>query len=597
MGGFDLISATLLMAYSLSWALLSRYASTSVTSQYAGKMARLPSAFWMIAGSAFFLLPVIAYWLGAYSHGNAIAGFLPWNDAAGYQECSEGYLLGAETSTVCDRRPFYIALFTDLLWLSGNNLQMALLMQAALLGGAAVLLLGTISEELDSPAVLAVYSVLFLFAAKYCAALIMTENAGLILGCLAIALLWRSARTQSWPIFYIGLGVMAAALNARAGAMFVLPAAIGWVLFHFGGSLRNRVVLAGFGFAMIVVGFTVTNIPTLIVEGNLGIAQSNFSYSLYGLAVGGKGWQQVLRDHPEFFTQSNGVVEQTRAIYHAAFENILSKPHLLILGYLKGLNHYAGDLFKFAHDFKPLRFLIFTPLWLAGVWFAVRRWRDPRYALLLWLQAGILASSPFITFDGGNRVYAATIPVDALFVGLGVMLAGAHIAPMSTAVLERGASAKASVLFLALSIAMVLVPIGALIAIRLNSEKVQYSKPVCTNGLEPVVVRPGRSTLVLPLVTPGEETVFPLRVRADYLAQRLHKSVHHAFEFIREAGTVLVWGIQLDTAQFGRRIMFVWKGSELPAGEAVGFCVKLPKAGSGRNIGTAVEINRSVDLR
>jgi hypothetical protein len=102
---------------------------------------------------------------------------------------------------------------------------------------------------------------------------------------------------------------------------------------------------------------------------------------------------------------------------------------------------------------------------------------------------------------------------------------------------------------------------------------------------------------MLPLVAAGEDTVFPLRVRADHLAQRLHKTVHNAFEFHRDSGTTLVWGVRLDAGKFGRQTFFVWKKSKLTAGEVVGFCVMRPEAGSGRNIGTAVEISSNVSSR
>ena len=284
-----------------------------------------------------------------------------------------------------------------------------------------------------------------------------------------------------------------------------------------------------------------------------------------------------MKDHPEIFTQSDGVISKTQAIYQAAFDSMLSRPHLLAFGYVKGLAHYFADLFKFAHDFKPLRFLLFTPLWMAGVWFAVKRWREPRYALLLWLQAGILVSSPFITFDGGNRVYAATVPLDALFVGLGVIWTSTHMESKPEATIKHIASVMESAALALVGIAIVLVPISTQIAIRLGNAKMVYVPPICENGLDSVIIRPGRSTLQLPLVSPGEETVFPLRVRANHLAKRLHKTVHNAFEFHHEPGTTLVWGVHLDSHKFGEQVFFLWKGEELTAGNVVGLCIRRPE--------------------
>lgn len=589
---FDVIFTYAVMALGIGWVLFGRRRNPSLSSGFGEKATAYPSV-WLVLGISSFLLPVFAYWLSAHSHPNAIAGFLPWNDAAGYFECSEKFLLGADGSSGCSKRPFYIALFTSFLWITGNYLQFTLLLQAAVLGGAVALFLRAISDDVKGPAVLASYAVMFLFAAKYCAALVMTENAGLLLGCLGLALLWysTSARHQM-VLFSVGMIVLAAALNSRAGAMLVLPCALGWALFHSKERLTDRVIMVAVGLLATIVGLTISSLPTLIIDGDLGDAQSNFSYSLYGLVVGGKGWLQVKSDYPEIFSQASGMISTEDLIYRAAFKSILEQPHLFAFGYAKGLVHYFYDLFKFAREFAVLRYVLFMPLWAAGVWIAAARWREKRYALLLWLQVGILISSPFITFDGGNRVYAATMPLDALFVGLGAVW---YVQLANAAVSIKNKKERSWPLgSLSIALMSVLLPIVTLIAIRLNTVPVKYASPQCeTEVVTPVVVQPNHGSLALPLVGTGDETLFPLRVNADHLATRYDRHVHNAFEFRRQPGTTIVWGFHVDADQYGQPIKFVWSGDELTSRQAVGVCVTRPDPSSGRNIGNAVETSRA----
>lgn len=584
-----IVSATLILI-TILWAFAARYFGNPLSRRVLETVAAVPAIIWYLLGLAAFVLPVFEYWITAKSHGNALAGFLPWNDAAGYYFCAEKFLLGIENTPECGRRPFYAAFLANLLWLTSNGLQPALLLQALIVGAAIVLLTREIARTLNTFATLAAYAVLYLFTTQYAASLTMTENAGLLLGVLGMALLWRTAATPKWRPLLLGIALMAAGQNARAGAMFVLPALIGWIFFHVPGSIQQRLTLSSLGVAAIVAAMALTLAPTFIVDGAFNVTQSNFSYSFYGLAVGGKGWTQVMTDHPEIFTQGGGEGAEAKQIYEAAFESILNKPHLFVVGYLKGLLEYFDDLFRFATDFKPLRLAVFLPLWIIGIWAVAKRWREPRYALLLWLQAGILFSSPFISFDGGNRVYAATMSIDALFVGLGMMWVCTWIASEELPSAERTESDVRLGALLPITGAVVLfLPVVLLAVVRPDNPPTGYEAPQCAAGLEAVTVRPGRSTLFLSVAKPGEASLFPLRVQADHFAARMHKTVYNKEELRRPAGTVLFWGLRLDQGAVGGPVYFSWAGESPPTGEIVGVCIKYPEA-RGKNIGTAEAI-------
>ncbi len=585
-----LIISSCLVTFALIWAYTTRLPAGSPLRHAVQTFVSLPIQIWLLLGLAAFALPVLEYWFSAHSHGNALAGFLPWADATEYFHCSETYLQRMPSPDHCGKRPFYIAFFTDLLWMTGNRLQLALLLQAICVGAGAVLFTREVSRNLNGPAALSAYAVLYMFAAALCAGLVMTENISLLLGILAMALLWRCAEAPRLPVFLFGIALMAGAVSSRPGPMFVLPALLGWYYFYSDETIQKRLVIVALGIAvaMIAIGFTTT--PTVIAGGTLGSTHSNFSYSLYGLAVGGKSWLQVTIDHPELFSQNDGGRTVTDRVYEVAIESILTRPHLFVLGYLKGIANYLDDLFRFAADFKPLRLAGLLMPWIFGVWRAVRNWREPRYALLLWMQAGILISSPFIIVDESNRTFAASMGVDALFVGLGFLSICDRFASWAGAIPQNNTANEQDITLLAgLGMAALFLPVALFAAIHPNTTLAGYKPPVCEPGFEAIVVRPGRGTPVLPLVRTGEESLYPLSVRADHFGSRFHRRVHSKEELRLPAGHALVWATRLEEGSVGQPIYFSWSGELPPAGSLVGFCVKRP--GPGKRVGTATSMH------
>ena len=185
----DLIVSSGVIAFALLWAYSGRLSEESAVRQTVEKIVTLPAPFWIVVAVAAFVIPVFDYWITGRSHGNALGGFLPWNDAGGYFYCAEKFLLGINDVAECSRRPFYPVFFADLLWLTGNHMQLALLLQAIIVGCAVVILCWTTIHRLTMPGAAAAYATLYLFAAQYCSALMMTENAGLLFGTLGLALL------------------------------------------------------------------------------------------------------------------------------------------------------------------------------------------------------------------------------------------------------------------------------------------------------------------------------------------------------------------------------------------------------------------------
>ena len=68
------------------------------------------------------LLPLFGFWLAGRTHSNAIAGLLPWNDAAGYYGRALQILDGEGVSPFCEGRPIYLLYLAGLIRFGGGGL-------------------------------------------------------------------------------------------------------------------------------------------------------------------------------------------------------------------------------------------------------------------------------------------------------------------------------------------------------------------------------------------------------------------------------------------------------------------------------------------
>ena len=96
-----------------------------------------------------------------------------------------------------------------------------------------------------SEAAVFVLIILFLFY-RHHSGTVMSENLGVPMGVLGFALLWRGTAQEKSVLFWLGLFVTALALNARAGAFFILPILIlwsGWVFREAGRRFSLQVLI------------------------------------------------------------------------------------------------------------------------------------------------------------------------------------------------------------------------------------------------------------------------------------------------------------------------------------------------------------------
>lgn len=385
----------------------------------------------LAAVAVLFAMPLNGAWTTGISPGTFIGGLLPASDAGGYTHDARRLLAGLPMSSFSSRRPLFSGLLATLLWLSGGSLQAAL---ALLVLGAAcsAWVLGRAIGQSQGPlAAVATVALLLAYYRRF-APTLQTEQLGLPLGALAFAWLWRAAHLGCIRRASAGVGVLALALNARAGAFFVLPALVAWVASVAAPGWRARARAAGLAALAVGLAFA-ANFSVMRFAGSSNLPFGNYSLTLYGLAAGGAGWRQAELDHPEL--AAVGDEERNRRALALALERIRQRPGDLIRGCTRAVVELASLGRTGLACFLPggrgglVVRVVFLLAVLAGL---VRAWQQrqlPWARLLLLATGGFFASVPLVPPGDADemRAYAATFPALATLAAVGVAFAVSRV--------------------------------------------------------------------------------------------------------------------------------------------------------------------------
>jgi hypothetical protein len=378
-----------------------------------------------------FALPLSGLWNSAVSEYPVLMGGLfPLTDGSNYYVDARRLLEGGRFDAVSSGRPLFAGVLAVLLGLTQQNLQLSLAIVVALVAIACFLLAREVQQSHGVLAGLAVIATLFLFYRRF-AGSAWTESLGLALGAIAVALLWRSAHQTQRYLFVAGLFLLTLALNARAGAFFVLPALALWGSWFFRGKRRVSGAIALSSVAAIGLGFFLNHL-VLTHIGRADVSFSNFSFTIYAQVVGSKDWRQVGIDYPDVLKLDQPAI--TYEIYRLAWNEFQSNPLRLFASFAEALATYLSPtpygLFGFVSTYgiTVASIFILVVIYLLGVVGLMRCLRQPYkpcHSLLVAAGVGILASIPFAPpwMDGvpsAIRAYAATLPISALLPALGV---------------------------------------------------------------------------------------------------------------------------------------------------------------------------------
>ena len=365
-------------------------------------------------------LALAARWQDVAFHGNAIGGLLPFSDANGYYNDARRVLEGH--AFMWSRRPMFTGLLSVLLAVFDQNLRHAVAALVAL-NAVSIWLLAREVARLTGVAGGATAGLLLFFYYRVDGGLgtVLTENLGFALGALATTVLLTGARVRSGLTSVAGIALMTAALMCRAGAFLVLPALVGGMWIAFEDHARRRALVSTAAAATVATAFATLVAGNAVIDRSGGLpAFGNFSQTLYGLTVGGKGWGQIYVDHPG--------AQEGAEMYALADRAFRARPAGIVEGSLKMWREYlhpaaAYHAFAFVRDPAyrlALQRACFV-LAIVGAITCIWRRRDPWRSIVLAAAGGHLASIPFAApIDAGLRVYAATVPFVVLLVAAGV---------------------------------------------------------------------------------------------------------------------------------------------------------------------------------
>ena len=372
------------------------------------------------AWAGFFLILLLIlspfYWRlqGLDTDGFSITGVLPFNDANGYYAGAVNLLYGGQLSAFASRRPLFVVFLAALLFLFRQGLVASLLGMALIVSIVLLLLAIEVRKNFGAaPSAILVVAMIYCYTGKFDGKF-LTEQLGIPLGMLALAFLLRSLRKRDFRFACFGIFILTLALNARAGAFFVLPLLILWgAAWHRAApfSLKSLGILT----VCALLGFS-TNLlifKTLAVPGSLPFA--NFGENLYGMVTGYRGWQSYYVDYPGMPTQ---------AAFGISMKIFLNSPGLFAGAILKSYRDFFNPLRFFSFLYLPYRQIVPTAyilafLTLVGLWkLALNRYSSFSRMMLL-AFVGIVLSVPFAPpIDDGIRAMTATAPFLVLIAGL-----------------------------------------------------------------------------------------------------------------------------------------------------------------------------------
>ncbi len=373
------------------------------------------------------LIYLIWLWNSGESVSLSLAGFFPISDASGYWTCSNTLLdfgnFGNWPSWAefCQRRPIYLSWLAGLMVIGDRTIHGVLAVQVAFVSIALALLVRQSTRLTGWAGSVFLILYLLIFFSSNAWPLVMTENTGLVFGLFGVAILLSAAEDLSSKLLLIGCALTSIALNARAGAFFILPLLVIWSVCAAEYAGKRKFIWGIYAVIGCSIGFLLQISIVWITGGNPASSHSSFAYVLYGLSVGGSGWQQVLVDHSQVLNQAVSDSGAAKMIYQWAFSNILSNPLVFLKALLKSLSTYLQLVPTGHDDGVPTYFArLATCLWYLG-WIPIwQHRREPKYLLIGFGCLGSVLSAPFLAGDGGQRVFAAGLAFDALQISVGL---------------------------------------------------------------------------------------------------------------------------------------------------------------------------------
>jgi hypothetical protein len=462
-----------------------------------GRMSELSS---MIITLSLFALALAGLWASGESQSTVLSGLIPLYDARAYYIDALNLINGQDFSIVSARRPLFPGLLAVLLSLTNYNLMAALAILAAITALSCYMMAREIQRSHGAEIAVFILMIVFLFYRVH-SGISMTENLGVALGALGFGLLWRGTTSKSLSIMLTGLLITTLALNARAGAFFLLPLLIIWIAWFFRENARISWRALFLGAGIVALGFLLNLTLTRLIAVRSGIPFANFSYTLYGLASGGKSWAYVYEVHPEI-----GMIqepEQSIRIYQLAFELMRENPWQTVKGALFNWQMLFSDSWYNIYSYVGGETWAVTVMARWGMYLlgmlGIGSWlmdrKDPIKSLIMVLIIGVFISVPFLPPTDAYRMrpYAASIVVLAALPAIGLKF---FLEKIGANIPERMPDFDSVLPIMSFGLILTSILLVGPLIVKFIAQPVNFTLEPCTSGLDSIVIRYDHGTYV-----------------------------------------------------------------------------------------------------
>jgi hypothetical protein len=395
-------------------------------------------------------------------HWANIGGLIPVSDANAHLANAFFEMRHGGWTPWALRRPLAAAFGTVLLFGGGASFPVMLVLQSCLLAVASCVAAHAVMVWRGIWAGLVFLGLSYLYTRTF-APTSLSEPLGLFWSLLSIPFFICSFRSRSAAAALLGFAMTSVALMTRMGSMFTIPALLVWLVWQFGRTRSEKLRIAVMTIAILgaVAG---TNVLLSKAYGGAGAETgSNFAYTLCGLTIGTTwdGCPSLLAEQGEPLTGDEAAV--AKRLYAFAWQNFTAKPTVLparltacLRAFLSTFPAVIWNGYVVVSDQRVGPFgTVLTAISLIGLlWLARREANAVATSFACLVGLSIVLSSAIIYLDDGARTLAASQPLVALFIAMGMSNPALRSAKVEAdrGLVARGASALVVAALLAIAV-------------------------------------------------------------------------------------------------------------------------------------------------